>query len=411
MIVRSTMAADENRNFVPDDLGNYKVVREGNLVINKMKAWQGSLGIADRDGIVSPAYFVYDFRLADRGFGHVLLRSRPYVNLLRQMSDGVRVGQWDLSADGLKRIPVVVPPVEEQSQIVDFLDQATRRINRLIRAKRRLIELLNEQKQAIIHRAVTRGLDPDVRLKPSGIEWLGDVPEHWEVRRLKSLSIVKRGASPRPIDDPRYFDEHGEYAWVRIADVTASTRYLERTSQRLSESGKSLSVPIEPGGLFLSIAGSVGKAIITKIRCCIHDGFVYFSHFNGNSEFLFYVLSSNRIYGGLGKLGTQLNLNTETVGNIVMGWPPAEEQQRIVQHLDGSLRLLDEADRRASRAIELLREYRTRLIADVVTGKLDVRGIELPPLDDDAPLGEIDAPDDGDAEEPLEAGEDGDGAD
>ena len=268
-----------------------------------------------------------------------------------------------------------VAPLPEQTAIVRFLDYMDRRIRRYIRAKQKLIKLLEEQKQAIIHRAVTRGLDPNVRLKPSGVGWLGDVPEHWEVRRVKSLSLVKRGASPRPISDSRYFDDSGDYAWVRIADVTASSRFLESTSQRLSRLGESLSVRLEPGALFLSIAGSVGKPIITRIRCCIHDGFVWFPQLRGNADFLYRVFSCGAPFARLGKLGTQLNLNTDTVGAICLGWPPAREQARIVEYLDEATASFEQAITSARREIELIREFRTRLIADVVTGKLDVREV------------------------------------
>ena len=155
VFVRSMTDADENHNVIPEDLTNYKVARAGNLVINKMKAWQGSMGIAPCDGIVSPAYFVFDFRIANHAFGQRLLRSKPYVAHFGQASDGVRVGQWDLSIPGMRQIPVLVPSDDEQVAIVRFLDHANRKIDGFIRAKRRLIGLLNEQKQAIIHRAVT----------------------------------------------------------------------------------------------------------------------------------------------------------------------------------------------------------------------------------------------------------------
>ena len=283
----------------------------------------------------------------------------------------------------LNNMHIPLPPYEEQAAIVRYLDQAYQQIQACISAKQRLIALLQEQQQAIIQQAVTRGLDPNVKLKPSGVEWLGAVPEHWEVRRIKSLSLVKRGASPRPIDDPKFFEENGEYAWVRISDVTASNKYLRTTSQRMSELGQSLSVPLQPGSLFLSIAGSVGKPIITKIKCCIHDGFVYFPTFTGATEFLYQILSIGGPFAGLGKLGTQLNLNTETVGNICIGWPPAEEQYEITQRINEASISLEDAISLAGRQIELMEEYRTRLIADVVTGKLDVREAaeDLPQLE------------------------------
>ena len=192
-------------------------------------------------------------------------------------------------------------------------------------------------------------LTPYPAMKDSGVEWLGMVPEHWEIRRVKSLSVVKRGASPRPIGDVRYFENDGEYAWVRIADVTASDQYLERTTQRLSPLGQSLSVRLQPGSLFLSIAGSVGKPIITKIKCCIHDGFVYFPDFKGNPEFLFHLFSCRGPFARLGKLGTQLNLNTDTVGRIYLAWPPESVQTAIV-------RFLKHADRRIKRYIRAKQE-------------------------------------------------------
>jgi len=144
VIRRSTTGDDDNHNFIPDDLSNYKVCRAGDLVINKMKAWQGSLGIAPCDGIVSPAYFVFAFGLANRTFGQVVLRSKPYVGAFARASDGVRVGQWDLSIRGMREIPVLIPPPDEQAAIVRFLNHAGWQLERAIRAKKRLITLLPE---------------------------------------------------------------------------------------------------------------------------------------------------------------------------------------------------------------------------------------------------------------------------
>jgi type I restriction enzyme S subunit len=187
VFVRSLTDSNENHNVIPDDLSNYKVARTGNLVTNKMKAWQGSMGVAPCDGIVSPAYFVFDFAVSNPTFGQRLLRSKPYVAHFGQASDGVRVGQWDLTVAGMRQIPVLVPSPFEQAAIVRFLDWSSGQLERAIRAKRKVIALLNEQKQAIVNRAVTRGMDPAVSLKPSGIDWLGEIPQHWTVTRIKYL--------------------------------------------------------------------------------------------------------------------------------------------------------------------------------------------------------------------------------
>jgi type I restriction enzyme S subunit len=221
---------------------------------------------------------------------------------------------------------------------------------------------------------VTEGLRrfrPYPKYKDSGVAWLEKIPEHWNVRKIKRLCLVRRGASPRPIDDPIYFDDSGEYAWVRIADVTASERYLEKTTQRLSEVGKSKSVPLEPGELFVSIAATVGKPIITKIKCCIHDGFVYFVNLRENREYLYYLLSCGEAYKGLGKLGTQLNLNTDTIGDIYIPIPPSLEQQGVTAFLDRETVKIDALVAKKERLIELLREKRAAFITKAVTQGLD----------------------------------------
>ena len=204
-------------------------------------------------------------------------------------------------------------------------------------------------------------------VEDTGVEWLSKIPAHWEAVRIKYLCQVKRGASPRPIDDTKYFDSDGEYAWVRIADVTASDRYLERTTQRLSALGQSKSVPLEPGRLFLSIAATVGKPVITKIKCCIHDGFVYFVGLKQHQEFWYYVFTSGQAFFGLGKMGTQLNLNTETIGNITMPVPPPEEQQAIVAFLDRETARIDALIGHKERLIALLEEKRQAVISHAVT--------------------------------------------
>lgn len=265
-----------------------------------------------------------------------------------------------------------IPPIEDQKSIADFLDRETAKIDEMVAKKQKMIELLKEKRQALITYAVTKGLDPKAKMKPSGIDWLGDIPEGWEVRRIKMLCKVSRGASPRPIDDEKYFDDNGEYSWVRIADLTASDRYLDITRQKLSNLGKSLSVPLEPGEIFLSIAGTVGSPIITKIKCCIHDGFVYFMNLKYNRELLWYIFIAGEAYKGLGKLGTQLNLNTDTVGNISIPIMSAREQNQIVAFLDRETAKIDEMMKKVETQIEKLQEYRQALITSAVTGKIMV---------------------------------------
>ena len=207
--------------------------------------------------------------------------------------------------------------------------------------------------------------------KESGVEWLGEVPEHWEVISIKWLSPVQRGASPRPIDNPKYFDEDGEYAWVRIADVSASDGVLRETTQKLSVLGSSLSVKIAPGELFVSIAGTVGKPCISEIKACIHDGFVYFPRLKINPKLLYRIFESETCYGGLGKWGTQLNLNTDTIGSIRVALPPQKELSLVLSFLDRETAKIDALIAEQQRLIELLKEKRQSVISHAVTKGLN----------------------------------------
>ncbi len=374
VFVRSLTDAGENHNVIPEDLSNYKVARAGNLVINKMKAWQGSMGIAPCDGIVSPAYFVFNFTIANRSFGQALLRSKPYVAHFGQASDGVRVGQWDLTIRGMRQIPILLPPPDEQAAIVRFLGWANGQLEKAIRAKRRVITLLNEQKQVIIHRAVTRGLDPSVLFKPSGIPWLGDIPEHWEVRKLRTL-FHTQGSGTTPSGDHYY---GGSINWVMSGDLNDSV--IKKTKRTVH--GKALiaystlklypenSIVVAMYGATIGKTGILGVAACTNQACC-----VFAQAMPTVNVFLIQLIIQTAkphllraAYGG-----GQPNINADVVRSLRIPFPPIKEQDAILAHVELETSRLTTAISRFEREIELLREYRTRLVADVVTGKLDVR--------------------------------------
>ena len=192
VIVRNVESKEENHNFVPDDLSGYKLVEEGQFVINKMKSWQGSYGVSSYTGIVSPAYYVCNLRIENKRFFNIAIRSKSYVPFFTQYSKGIRVDQWDLSPIALKNIPFIVPPLDEQQNIVEFLDEKTTKIDTYIQEKEKEIRSLEELKQAEIAFAVTHGINPDVPMKNSGVAWIGEIPEHWDIFRLALAFIENR---------------------------------------------------------------------------------------------------------------------------------------------------------------------------------------------------------------------------
>ena len=201
--------------LVPESFETYQIVGPGDIIIRPtdlQNDWNSlRVGLVKDRGIITSAYLCLNIRdFLSPEYAHLLLHTYDLKKFFYGMGSGLR---QNLDFTDFKRMTILIPPQEGQNKIVQYIHWLDQQVNRYIRAKRRQIELLNEQKQAIIQQAVTSGLDPNVRLKPSGVEWLGDIPEYWEVRRVKSLSIVKRGQSPRPIDDPKYFDENGEYSW------------------------------------------------------------------------------------------------------------------------------------------------------------------------------------------------------
>ncbi|OBU28321.1 restriction endonuclease subunit S [Photobacterium kishitanii] len=379
----NSITLDETRT-VKDVYDGYTYFRNGDVLIAKVTPCFENKNMAIAADLTNGIGFgsseIYVLRPND-SINNRFLYYRLQEDNFMAVATGAMTG-----AGGLKRVPsetvnnftIAIPTTNEQNQIAAFLDHETAKIDTLIGKQQQLIELLKEKRQAVISHAVTKGLNPDAPMKDSGVEWLGAVPEHWDVIYIKHLSEVKRGASPRPIDDPKYFDENGEYAWTRIADVSKAGMYLTNTTQRLSKLGSSLSVKLEPNELFLSIAGTVGKPCLTISKACIHDGFVYFPSLKINNKFLYYIFEAGQAYLGLGKMGTQLNLNTDTVGGIKIGLPSKQEIEQIIIYIEKQKDEYNTLIKKASDSINLMHERRTALISAAVTGKIDVRNWVAP---------------------------------
>lgn len=372
VIVRDTSNQDENRNVIPEDLSNYKVVREGQFAVNKMKAWQGSYGVSAHEGIVSPAYFVFDLDGVAGSFFNSAIRSRAYVPCFAQASDGVRIGQWDLSQPRMREIVFAVPPRSEQTAIVRYLDHQDRRVRRLVRAKRKLIALFEEQKRAIIQRVVTRGLDSDVGPKDSGVEWLGQTPGHWETRRLKTLF--------RELDERT---STGEETLLSLRMYEGLIPHREVSNKPVSQDELIGYKKVKPGQLVMNRM----RAAIGIFGVPVQAGLVspdyaifapveeldlgYFLHlFKTKAMCAEFRVASRGL--GTGSSGF-MRLYSDQFGTIRVPFPPPAEQAAIVRHIDRSVDDAEAAIGRTQREIGLLSEYQARLNSDVVTGKLDVR--------------------------------------
>ncbi|RPH50943.1 MAG: restriction endonuclease subunit S [Desulfobacteraceae bacterium] len=400
VIKRDITSKEENYNYIPDDLSNYKVVHAGQFAMNKMKAWQGSYGVSRYDGIVSPAYFVFDLRSVGGEFFHIAIRSGMYVPFFTQSSDGVRIGQWDLAQSRMKEIPFFIPSLPEQVAIVRYVDNIDQRIRRYIRAKQKLIKLLEEQKQAIIHRAVTRGLDPNVRLKPSGVEWLGDVPEHWEVLRVKQCAqTISKGTTPST--EGRELLDSGPVRFLKAENVVDGQIIDKPLCFIDEETNKVLRrSQLKEGDVLFVIAGAtLGKITVIQQTSLPANTNQAVAFVRPNQRvlpaYLALWLQSPRIKEMVwlnAVQSAQPNLSMADLGAFSFAVPSTAEQEQVLSWLNDKLQKIKKAIEQATHEISLLREYRTRLIADVVTGKLDVREVAARLPDEPGELEPIDEP-------------------
>jgi len=387
---KALLAGSSKKDSSNLDKSAYKLVQPRDIAYNKMRAWQGAIGASTLRGIISPAYVVMRLREDDDlpSYFHHLYRTPQFAKEAERWSYGITSDMWSLRPEHFKMIYTPEPPPAEQAAIVRFLDWANGRLERAIRAKRKVIALLNEQKQAIIHRAVTRGLpaeasaqagrDPSVPLKPSGIPWLGDIPQHWEVWRLKFVAseiVDCLHATPR-------YSEAGTHPAIRTADIAPGVLHLRKAKKISSTDFARWTERLAPsaGDILYSREGErfgIAACVPEGVQLCISQRMMVFRIASQNcSRFVMWLLNTRSTYGQALQdvMGaTAPHINISTIRNYFLAMPSAGEQQEIAHHIESETHSIDVAMERIEREIDLLREYRTRLVADVVTGKLDVR--------------------------------------
>ena len=343
--------------FKAESYVGYKLCWPGDLVINSLWAWAYGLGISRYHGIVSSAYGVYRLLPKFKNYAsyiHRLVRSTPFQWELQVRSKGIWISRLQLTDEAFLGAPFPLPPLPEQTAIVRYLDHAEELIRRYISAKERFISLLEKQRQAVIHRAVTRGLNPNLRLKPSGVEWLSDVPEHWEVRRLKTICSMKSGngitsMSIEPLGEYPVYGGNGIRGYT--SDYTNDGDFV-----LIGRQGALCgNVHVVRGRFWAS-----EHAVIASLQP---------SHDLDWFGFILTVMNLNQYSISAAQPG----LAIERILNTALPMPPQREQFAIAEFLNKRIAYIGVAIERTRREVELLNEYRTRLIADVVIGKLDVR--------------------------------------
>ena len=371
---------NDNNNKASDDLSSYQLVRQGDLVINKMKAWQGSVAISDHQGIVSPAYFVYEsINEEESRYLHYLMRSLRYVTGYFSMSKGIRVNQWDLEPQYHSRIPVLIPPKDEQKAIVRLLDRETVKIDVLISEQEKLIKLLAEKRQATISRAVTKGLNPAAAMKDSGVDWLGEVPEHWEIGPIKKWFSTSSGGTPDTGKHDIYYTDEGGFPWIRTTDLNNDV--LDAFEISITEEAiKSTACKTLPAGSVLLAMyggdGTIGKNALLSFDACINQAVcALIPNQDFLSEFTFRYVQFYRPYWMIGAESSRKdpNIGQSLIQNTKILRPPVDEQMQIVSFLRTEIGRLNALSAEARHGIELLNERRSALISAAVTGKIDVR--------------------------------------
>jgi len=376
---------ESNDGQLSMDYSKYQLVEVGDFAMNHMDLLTGYVDISPVQGVTSPDYRVFSLRNPVRCHAKFFLYlfQNGYLNkVFYPFGQGSsQLGRWRLPTEQFNDFWFPVPSFEEQSAIATFLDRETAKIDALVAEQEKLIALLQEKRQAVISHAVTKGLDPNVPMKDSGVEWLGEVPGHWEVSPLKFLARVGNGSTPNR-DNPHYWAEDG-FPWlnssvVNQSEVTEAERFVTPTAL------KECHLPIiEPPAVLVGITGqgkTRGMAAPLTFTATVNQHVAYIKPTQDRLgvDFLLRVLEAAYVHlrtesEGVGS--TKGAITCEQLGAWRMPIPALREQSEIVSFLDRETAKLDTLMTEARTAIALLQERRTALISAAVTGQIDVRGL------------------------------------
>lgn len=370
---------DDNHNVTSLDTSNYKVVDIGDLVINKMKAWQGSMAVSDYRGIVSPAYHVCSItsNKVNKRYLHHLLRNPAYLPEYARLSTGMRIGQWDLGFDDFKNIPFLIPPLDEQAKIADYLDNGCASLDAILDKTRSSIEEYKKLKQAVITQAVTKGVRGEREMKDSGVEWIGEIPVTHSIYKLKYLlrTPLKYGANESGIP---YSDSLPRY--IRITDITLDGNLKDAGKLSLSEESAKDYILEDGDILFARSGATVGKSFIhhQSYGRSAYAGYLIKASLNDKAfpKFVYYYTCSS-LYevwkNGIFIQSTIQNIGADRYANLPIPLPNTlQEQKEISDYLDAKCAEIDKLIAKKEQLVKELESYKKSLIYEVVTGKREV---------------------------------------
>ena len=360
---------DDNHNRASEDLTPYQLVCANDLVINKMKAWQGSIAISELRGIVSPAYYIYQPKAEYHSkYIHFLIRSAYYIQSYKNYSKGIRVNQWDLESEAFTHIDLLLPSLDEQEKIVAFLDTETARIDTLIAKQEKLIELLEEQRKSIISHAVTKGLNPNAPMKDSGVEWLGEVPEDWEVKRFGYIFTENKKKNIGLIETNVLSLSYGNIKEKNIDD----------NKGLLPESFETYQI-IEPNDIVFRFTDLQNDKRSLRNAISKYHGIITSAYIGvktkENADFynyLFRAYDLQKVFYSMGD-GMRQSLKMDELNKMPIVLPKIEAQERIVKFINEENQRINNLVVKQKNLIEKLKEYRSSIISHAVTGKIDVR--------------------------------------
>ena len=368
VIPRSVIRKGKGSLSRSESLIGYLKVYKGDLVNNIMLMWKKGLGVSQYDGIVSPAYSVFNFIESVPSYYHYLYRTDRYITEFRKNSTGVIMSRLRLYDDDFGDIPSVIPSLQEQQQISDYLDYKTSKMDKLLEKTQQKIELLKEQRISLINTTVTKGLNPNVEMKDSGVDWIGEIPSGWNVTKLKYTCNITYGISP---PDTTYNDKgRGEILINGPVEYSKEDFGYTRSTKWTTDPKKFT----EKGSLLFCLRGSTtGRMNITHDYVSIGRGVC--SIISKESQwFMIYSMFIVRDYiQGEITGSTFPSVTKDDVDNYFICTPPQQEQQQIVDYLDKETTKIDKLIDTETKRINLLKEYRQSLVSDIVTGKVDVR--------------------------------------